>query len=445
MKVDGMRAWVSRMGWGVQQPGVFSRFADSETEERYSATARALRMPFVRLYCVIFMIVSLAYLITNPNLVSQAQNAELAIYLGASLAVAGGYICVTFWDAYVRHPIIDFIALLLLSLLVGRANYVLFEYLAGADAGLHVVAVINRLVLAAFAAVTLAGRPRLFVIWLVADMLAWFGSALNDLDQPAFIFAALSYFGGSAVMFAICLAVGRTSRSAFILADGLDNERRKNEELVHNMLPPAAVQRIRDGRVVADSYADASVIFIDMVGFSMLARRISPGHLVELLNSFFNQADNLAAVHHIEKVKTVGDSYLAIAGGNIESVNSADSAIAFARAVIGCVHELRQVAGVDTVGLRVGIHSGPVVGGVIGATRMAYDYWGDTVNIAARLQGAAPFNGIAISESTWLRARSRDDFGTPETMTLKGVGDLTVYHASIGPGEGEATVEPVAA
>ena len=79
----------------------------------------------------------------------------------------------------------------------------------------------------------------------------------------------------------------------------------------------------------------------------------------------------------------------------------------FARAVIAGVNELRRVAGVDAVGLRVGIHSGPVVGGVIGATRMAYDYWGDTVNIAARLQNTAPVNGVAISESTWLRARDR--------------------------------------
>src|SRR5690606_11862209 len=141
----------------------------------------------------------------------------------------------------------------------------------------------------------------------------------------------------------------------------------------HNMLPRAAVERIRDGRVVADSYSDASVIFIDMVGFSILTKRISPGHLVELLNTFFNHADGCAARHGVEKVKTVGDSYLAIAGGNVESGNSADAAIAFARSVVSCVRELQRVGGVETIGLRVGIHSGPVVGGVIGATRMAYE------------------------------------------------------------------------
>jgi class 3 adenylate cyclase len=374
-----------------------------------------------------------------------AENARLAVYLGLSLVVAGGYICVTFWDGYVRHPVIDFVALILLSLLVGRANFVLFEYLSHGGGNVHAVTVINHLVLTAFAAVTLAGRPWLFIAWLVADLLGLIGNIYTDRQDAALVFALLSYFSGAAIMFAVNLAVGRTSRSAFILADGLDAERQRNEELVHNMLPPAAVQRIRDGRVVADSYADASVVFIDMVGFSTLAKRISPGHLVELLNSFFNHADGCTVQCGVEKVKTVGDSYLAIAGGNVETGNSADAAISFARAVIGGVEELRRVAGVDAVGLRVGIHSGPVVGGVIGATRMAYDYWGDTVNIAARLQSAAPVNGIAISESTWLRARDRGEFGRPEAMVLKGVGEILVYQVTIGPTDGFGNVAPVAA
>jgi len=263
-------------------------------------------------------------------------------------------------------------------------------------------------------------------------MLGWLGMVVSDLGHPSVAYAALSYFGGAAIMIAINLAVGRTSRSAFRLAEGFDAERRRNEELVHNMLPVAAVERIRDGRVVADSYSDASVIFIDMVGFSALSKRISPGHLVELLNTFFNHADGCAAMYGVEKVKTVGDSYLAIAGGNVESINSADAALAFARGVMGCVADLQRVAGVEDIGLRVGIHSGPVVGGVIGATRMAYDYWGDTVNVAARLQGTAPINGIAISESTWLRASDRSPFGLPEAMALKGVGEMLVFHAALG-------------
>ena len=427
------------------QPGVFSVFADEATEARYSETARALRLPFVRMYCVIFVVVALAYSIVDPMLVTPGENMRLAAYLGATVFLAGAYIGVTFWDEYLKHPLIDFASLLLLSILIGQVNFVLFDHFARIGETMHAIGVINRLALTGFAAVTLAGRPRLFLLWLGADMLGWLGLVVNDFGHPSVTYAVLSYFGGAAIMIAINLAVGRTSRSAFRLAEGFDAERRRNEELVHNMLPVAAVERIRDGRVVADSYSDASVIFIDMVGFSALSKRISPGHLVELLNTFFNHADGCTAMYGVEKVKTVGDSYLAIAGGNHESLNSADDAIAFAKGVMACVPDLQKVAGVEDIGLRVGIHSGPVVGGVIGATRMAYDYWGDTVNVAARLQGTAPINGIAISESTWLRATDRSPFGMPEAMALKGVGEMLVFHAALGGDAADDSSERAAA
>jgi class 3 adenylate cyclase len=425
---------------------VFSRFADDATEARYHEKARTLRLPFVRLYGVIFMLVALAYTIVNPLFAEPEESARLALLLGVTLLIAGAYVLATFWEGYVRHATIDFVALLVLSLLVGPIDFILAEHLIHIDEALHAVGVIDSLVLTAFAAVTLAGRPRLFLVWLVADMLGWLGTVLPDQDHhSAMAYATLSYFSGAVIMYAINLAVGRTSRAAFALAENLDVERRKNEELVYNMLPRAAVERIRDGRVVADSYADASVVFIDMVGFSALAKRISPGHLVALLNAFFNLADRCAAEHGVEKVKTVGDSYLAIAGGNVASGNSADAALAFARAVIAGVGDLRRATGVDDVGLRAGIHSGPVVGGVIGETRMAYDYWGDTVNVAARLEATAPVNGIAISETTWLRAHDRAAFGSPQAMVLKGVGEMPVYYASVEPRGETGEGAPIAA
>lgn len=413
-----------------QQPSMFGHFADRATEARYNLRARTLRRPFVRVYGAIFMIVALAYSIVNPMYLPPQENAQLAILLGFALLTCGTYIAVTFWERYPEIPMIDFIGLLALSLLVGRINVILFDYLDHLNTTLHAVGVINRLIVTAFAALTLAGRPRLFLIWLVFDFLGWLAQiADGQLRMFELAYATLSYFSGTLIMIAINLAVGLTSRSAFQLADSLDAERARNEELVLNMLPTAAVARIRSGQLVADSYADASVIFIDMVGFSNLAKRVSPGHLVELLNTFFNHADACARDLGVEKVKTVGDAYLAIAGGNVPSGNSADAAIAFARAVIAGVAEMGRSAGLD-VALRAGIHSGPVVGGVIGATRMAYDYWGDTVNIAARVEGCAAANGIAISESTWLRARDRSGFCAAELITLKGVGEVSVFRCS---------------
>ncbi|SEH18855.1 Adenylate cyclase, class 3 [Sphingopyxis sp. YR583] len=409
------------------------RFADPAVEARFQETARALRLPFVRIYGVLFMLVALAYSIANPIFVSPEDTARLALLFGCMLILAGAYIASTFWDGYVARPGLDFAALLGIVFLLGHINLILFDELIALQEEMHAVGVMNRLAVSAFAAVALASRPRLFALWLLLDLTVFLSTVLPVQSHGAGLwYALLSYLSGAGIMLAINFAIDRSSRGAFALAEALEAERAKNEELVYNMLPHAAVERIRDGRVVADSYADASVIFIDMVGFTNLAKRVSPGHLVELLNAFFNHADRCAADHGVEKVKTIGDAYLAIAGGNVVSGNSADAAIAFARAVLEGVGELQRVAGTE-VGLRVGIHSGPVVGGVIGATRMAYDYWGETVNMAARLESTAPVNGIAISESSWLRANDRSGFGAPHNEMLKGVGETCVYHAGPAP------------
>ncbi|MGV3731224.1 MAG: adenylate/guanylate cyclase domain-containing protein [Sphingopyxis sp.] len=411
----------------------YGQFADPAVEARFQETARRLRLPFVRIYGVLFMLVALAYSIVNPMFVSPEDMAHLAVLFGCMLILSGAYIASTFWSGYVARPGIDFAALLGIMFLLGHINLILFDELIALHEDMHAVGVMNRLAVSAFAAVALASRPRLFALWLALDLAVFLATVLPVQSHGAGLwYALLSYLSGAAIMLAINFAIDRSSRGAFALAEALEVERAKNEALVYNMLPGAAVERIRDGRVVADSYADASVIFIDMVGFTKLAKRVSPGHLVELLNAFFNHADRCAAEHGVEKVKTIGDAYLAIAGGNVTTGNSADAAIGFARAVLEGVEELQRVAGTE-VGLRVGIHSGPVVGGVIGATRMAYDYWGETVNMAARLEGVAPVNGIAISESTWLRASDRAAFGAPHQEMLKGVGETCVYHAGPAP------------
>lgn len=405
------------------------KFADPVVEARYQETCRTLRRPFVRIYGVLFMFVAILYSVINPIFMTPADAAHLAILFACMLLLAGGYVGLTFWPRYSAQPWFDFAALLGLVLLLGQVNLVLFTEFNALNEKMYAVVGMNRLLVSAFAAVILAGRLRMFLIWQCCDLIVFSATALPLHGHAIGLsYALLSYLGGAAVMIVVNATVEQASRGAFALSEALDVERARNEDLVHNMLPPAAVARIRDGRLVADSYADASVIFIDMVGFTQLAKRVSPGHLVELLNVFFNHADRCAAQLGVEKVKTVGDAYLAIAGGNLGATNCADTAIAFARAVLEAVPELQRFAGMD-VGLRVGIHSGPVVGGVIGATRMAYDYWGETVNMAARVEGTAPVNGIAVTESCWLRATDRTDFGPAELEILKGVGETTVHRA----------------
>src|SRR5690606_15462973 len=132
--------------------------------------------------------------------------------------------------------------------------------------------------------------------------------------------------------------------------------------------------------------------------------------------------------HGVEKVKTIGDAYLAVAGGMGSADGDSVSALAFARDLVTEVERMGR-EGKIALEVRIGIHTGPVVGGVIGSSRLAYDYWGDTMNIASRLQGVAPPGGVAVSEATWHETRDLHEFEPQRTM-LKGIGEIDVYVAS---------------
>ena len=196
--------------------------------------------------------------------------------------------------------------------------------------------------------------------------------------------------------------------------------------MLYNVLPQAVAARLKAGEAVADAFSDVTVIFADLVGFSGITKRLSPGHLVKLLNGFFSAADQCAERHGIEKVKTIGDAYLAVSGG-MSSTNDVPAALNFSRDLMSEVGALASDSGID-LKVRIGIHTGPVVGGVIGSSRLSYDYWGDTMNIASRLQDAAPPNGIAVSEATYFQTRTLHHYEA-QTVVLKGIGDTQIYVA----------------
>jgi adenylate cyclase len=355
------------------------RFSEPDTERAFRTSERAARVPMVRLYGVVTFAVMLTYALINPLFFSREDEVRFTILLVPTLGVIAGYIGLTYWSGYVDRPLIDFACLLALGILVLGDNKLLWDEAAAFAGSRHANVGINHAIVSAFAAVVMAERPRWFWTWLGLHASALM-IVLTLLEESLAeeVYATLSYATGCAIAAFINWQLGRAHRTAFSLRRALEAERAKTEELLYNVLPEAAARRLRDGQVVADAYSDASVVFIDVVGFSKLAGTVSPGHLIEMLNAFFNLADRCSAAHGVEKVKTIGDAYLAVAGGNMPAVNSADAAIAFAEAVIEGLREVRAQIGLP-LHVRVGIHSGPVVGGVIGATRMAYDYWGGLI------------------------------------------------------------------
>jgi len=180
----------------------------------------------------------------------------------------------------------------------------------------------------------------------------------------------------------------------------LDRERERSERLLHAVLPRAIAERLKGSpQVIADLHPEVSVLFADMTGFTELTARSAPRDIVELLDEIFAAFDELAAGHGVEKIKTIGDAWMGVAGLPDPRADHAAAAAALAldlTATFDALVSRRRLA----ARLRVGINSGPVVAGVIGRGRFAYDLWGDTVNLASRMESHGEPGRIHLTAAT---------------------------------------------
>jgi adenylate cyclase len=207
----------------------------------------------------------------------------------------------------------------------------------------------------------------------------------------------------------------------------LQAEKTKSDSLLLNILPASIVERMRQGEVtIADRFPEATILFSDLVGFTSLAGRSSPGQIIDILNNLFSAFDELAKQLRLEKIKTIGDAYM-VAGGLPEE--RSDHALAVADMALGMIEAVHQI-GVqfgETLEARIGIHSGEVVAGIIGQHRFIYDVWGDTVNTASRLESSGLPNRIQISETTYRRVRERFSCELRGPVQMKGKGTMLTY------------------
>lgn len=407
------------------------RFADPAVERAFLAAERAERGQAIRALIVIAVLTLLSYIVLNP--MHFPREGVVAYTASAAVLIAGmaGFFILTRTQVYLDRPWLDLPVFILLAGGMKALTIALAAQAAVTGFPPHVMALVQMGILMVFASVGFAATFRLFLIWAFA-VLALFAGWLIAQDQPDIskIYTLTNF--STFFIFALYFNwdIERRARSVFAANRALDAERAKTEELLFNVLPQEVAARLRAGEAVADSFSDVTVVFVDLVDFSSLAKRLSPGHLVQLLNDYFSAADHAAERHGLEKVKTIGDAYLAVAGGMASRGVRAPDAIAFARDLVAAVRELAAESGID-LKVRVGAHTGPVIGGVIGSRRLAYDYWGDTMNLASRLQGAAPPSGIAVSEATYFQTKALLAYEA-RSETLKGIGTTTVYAAPLG-------------
>jgi adenylate cyclase len=315
----------------------------------------------------------------------------------------------------------------------GRDSGLHYYFLPGAAASMLICGPDKLRQSAAITAVALLG----FVL-----VERWFLTPAPFLQVgPGFI-DLLFYMSAPFAFLLIFLTVLFAFTEATRAEDALEREHLRSETLLGSLLPRSVADRLKavPEATVADALPSATILFADIVSFTPRAARLPPAELLAFLNGVFGKFDRLTAAHGLEKIKTVGDAYMAAGGlqevgpkSNLQTAPGTDviAALHLARAMHDAVTGIRL--GGQPVQLRIGIHSGPVLAGVIGVGRVAYDIWGDTVNLAARMEQTAPLGQTQVTTAVVAAAAaggakvSAMEFVSRGMTEVKGYGTIETW------------------
>ncbi len=273
-----------------------------------------------------------------------------------------------------------------------------------------------------------------FFAFLAAFVLLGIAGELffTDIDVPTWFttaMLALNVVGTGAVAFTV-LASFATQRNAALVA--LRAEQERSETLIKNVLPSSIADRLKAATgSIADHVEAASILFADVVDFTPLSQRLSPAEVVGTLDQLFSHFDTLVERHGLEKIKTIGDAYMAAAGVPDPCADHARRAALLALDMQAAV-ATSVIAGRDGLELRIGINSGPVTAGVIGTKRFLYDLWGDAVNTASRMESNGTPREIQITRSTYELLQEEFVCRKRGTIEVKGKGAMETWYL-VGP------------
>jgi class 3 adenylate cyclase len=224
-----------------------------------------------------------------------------------------------------------------------------------------------------------------------------------------------------------CYTIERSARADFLSTHLLWHERQKAELLLLNILPgPIATRLKAQPGTIADSFAEVSVLFADIVDFTSLSARMSAEEVVRLLNVVFSEFDSLAEQRGLEKIKTIGDAYMVVGGLPMPREDHAEAIAEMALDMRRALERIGSERGLR-LRMRYGVNIGPVTAGVIGMRRFIYDLWGDTVNVASRMEAQGVEDGIQVTEAVYQRLRTHYTFQQCQPIHVKGRGEMTPY------------------
>ncbi len=210
-------------------------------------------------------------------------------------------------------------------------------------------------------------------------------------------------------------------------AENLEAEKQRSEKLLLNILPAQIAERLKGGeREIADSFPEVSVLFSDIVGFTEMSARIGARQVVDTLNEVFGLLDELALKHNVEKIKTIGDCYMVVAGVPDRSPTHAQQIAEFALDMQSALSDYASSSGRE-ISMRTGIHTGTAVAGIVGTSKFTYDLWGDVVNVASRMEATSAPGRIHVSSAVRVRLEDDYEFEDRGTTALKGKGEQNTW------------------
>ncbi len=263
------------------------------------------------------------------------------------------------------------------------------------------------------------------ILYLLAEHHPAWDNPRAGLPQSAF--APLSAIVATLTFATLILVIDFFYIDTLRAEADLAREHERSEGLLRNILPASIATRLKSEKAsIADGFAEVTVLFADLVGFTELSARLPPGQLVELLNRIFSELDDLSERGGLEKIKTIGDAYMVAAGLPEPRPDHAHAIARFAFDMLDVVDRVSRSTGLK-LSVRIGIHTGPVVAGVIGKRKFIYDLWGDTVNIASRMESHGVAGSIHVTEEVARRIGDEFEISEGRTISVKGKGEMITH------------------
>ncbi|MCB5189732.1 adenylate/guanylate cyclase domain-containing protein [Methylobacillus arboreus] len=270
-----------------------------------------------------------------------------------------------------------------------------------------------------------------FILFVVLAVLSWQLNTLfsmHALPIPSHVrdaFFAINMAGVSAILYIVMRYF--QSQKAKVL-EALAVEKSRSEQLLRSILPDSVAQRLHEQHSarIADSHDAVTILFADLVDFTQISTNMTPAEVVDMLNHVFSRFDQLAAKYGVEKIKTIGDAYMVIAGAPDARDDHAHVIADMALEIPFLLNEVSRETGLPLT-MRIGINSGAVVAGIIGNTRFSYDLWGDAVNLASRMEQTGLPNKIQVSAATYELLKQDYLFEQRGWVDVKGKGRVGAY------------------